>query len=574
MIPESVIEEIKYRCDITETVSRYVDLKRAGSNMVGLCPFHSEKTPSFTVFQDTKNFYCFGCGVGGDVISFMMRVENMTYPEALEALAKQAGIEIPQDSLYRDRTGPSKTRMLDMNRTAARFFHDQLKTGAQAQAYIKKRGLSPSLVTHFGLGYAPDSFNALTDHMHRQGYSDEELYAGFLCGKSKKTGKPYDYFRGRLMFPIISVSGDVIGFSGRVIGDGEPKYLNSSDTQVFKKSRNLFAMNFAKASCRERLILCEGNIDVVSLHGAGFSNSVATLGTALTDEQARMMKRVTDEVVIAYDNDSAGQKAANRAFERLREAGVPARVLVLTGAKDPDEYIKEFGAEGFRKLLDSTYSEFDYKFMNILKKYDVSTDEGRISAAEETVSVIAGVYSSVERELYVKKAAAKLNVGSESLGRDVAREYARRTRQRRRDQSDGIKRSIQGLGDRVNPDKIRNVGGNAAEEAILGILMNSPEYIETCRSGKIKLSPDDFVTDLNRRIYSAMLDSSEGFDVGMLNGSFTPDEVSRATGIQVSRRGLANTEKALRDCVAALKRASSASSESIEDIIKNKRNKK
>ena len=348
--------------------------------MNGLCPFHSEKTPSFTVFEDTKSFYCFGCGAGGDVISFVMRAENMEYPEAIEYLARQAGIDVPQDSARIINSGPTKQRLAEMNRTAAKFFHSCLKSSRTAQDYLKKRELSPALSSHFGLGYAPDEFGALTDHMHKQGFTDDELYAGFLCGKSKKTGRAYDYFRGRLMFPIINTSGDVIGFSGRIIGEGEPKYLNTSDTALFKKSRNLFAMNFAKSVCRERLILCEGNIDVVSLHGAGFAYSVATLGTALTEEQARMMKRSTDEVVIAYDNDAAGQKAANRAFEKLREAGVTARVLVLEGAKDPDEYIKTFGADAFRKLLDDTYSEFDYKFLNILKKYDIHTDEGRIDA--------------------------------------------------------------------------------------------------------------------------------------------------------------------------------------------------
>jgi len=574
MIPESVIEEIKYRCDIVETVSRYVDLRRSGSNMVGLCPFHSEKTPSFTVFNDSKNFHCFGCGVGGDVISFVMRIENLTYPEAIESLAKQAGIEIPADTSRRAASGPSKSRLADMNRTAARFFFEQLKKSPQAMEYVKKRELSPALVTHFGLGYAPDDFGALTDYMHKNGFTDEELTAGFLCGRSKKTGRAYDYFRGRLMFPIINTSGDVIGFSGRIIGEGEPKYLNTSDTAAFKKSRNLFAMNFAKSACRERLILCEGNIDVVSLHGAGFTNAVATLGTALTDDQARMMKRATDEVVIAYDNDSAGQKAANRAFERLREVGVPARVLVLTGAKDPDEYIKTFGAEKFRQLLDETYSEFDYKFMNILKKYDLSSDEGRISASRETVDVIAAVYSSVERELYVKKAAAKLGVTSESLGYDVSRAVAKRSRQQRGADEEYVKKKIQGLGDRVNRDRVTNIGGTAAEEAILGILMNSPEFIKKCRDGTIDLKPEHFVTGLDRRIYEAILAHDGEFDVGYLHGELTPDEVSRVTGMQVARRNLANTEKALLDCIASLKRSAEAKSASVEDIIKSKRNKK
>ncbi|MBQ7161313.1 MAG: DNA primase [Clostridia bacterium] len=570
MIPESVIEEIKYRCNITDVISQYVTLKRAGSNMTGLCPFHSEKTPSFTVFEGSRSFYCFGCGAGGDVISFIMRAENMEYPEAVEYLARRAGIDVPQDGARRDNAGPAKQRLLDMNRAAAKFFYSQMKESKAALGYLEKRRITPALANHFGLGYAPDDFGLLTNHMHKLGFTDDELYAGFLCGKSKKTGRAYDYFRNRLMFPIINTSGDVIGFSGRVIGDGEPKYLNTSDTAVFKKSRNLFAMNFAKPVCRERLILCEGNIDVVSLHGAGFAYSVATLGTALTDDQARMMKRTTDEVVISYDNDAAGQKAANRAFERLREAGVTARVLVLEGAKDPDEYINTFGADAFRKLLDETYSEFDYKFLNILKKYDIRADEGRIAASNETVEVISSIYSSVERELYAKKAAAKLGVSSESLMHDVRAAVRRRSRQSKRDETETMKRRIQGLGDRVNPDRIKNLGGSAAEEAILGIMMSSPEFIAKAKDGEYGLTPDDFVTSLDRRIYEKMLEYGEGFDVGRLNGEFTADEVSRAAQMQVRRMGLANTEDALRDCVAALKRSASKNA-SIEDIIKNKR---
>ena len=579
MIPESVIEEIKYRCDINEVISRYVTLKRAGSNMTGLCPFHSEKTPSFTVFSDTRSFYCFGCGAGGDVISFIMRAENLEYPEAVDYLARMAGIEIPEgDFVRREDKGPTKARLLEMNREAAKFFHDRLKESNEAKKYLEKRQLSASLARHFGLGFAPDNFSALTDHMHKAGFSDEELLAGFLCGKSRVNGRNFDYFRNRLMFPIINVSGDVIGFSGRLIKEDlapdDRKYMNTSDTAVYNKRRNLFALNFAKSSCREQLILCEGNIDVVSLHGAGFTNSVASLGTALTEEQARLMQRYTDEVVITYDNDEAGRRAANKAFALLREAGVPARILVLEDAKDPDDYIKKFGADSFRRLLGSAYSEFDYKFLNVLRSNDMDTDDGRIAASSETVKIISEVYSSVERELYVKKAAAKLGISSESLARDVERAVRARTKKSKRDETDDVKRSVQGLGDRVNPDRIKNLGGTSAEEALLGIIMNVPEFIELFRRGKIELSPDDFVTGLNRRLFEAMLECEGEFDLGRLNESFTPDEVSRAARIQVKRRDLSNTEQALRDCAAALKRSAGKKDRSIEDIINSKRKAK
>lgn len=571
MIPDSVIEEIKYRCSIEDVISRYVNLKRAGSNMNGLCPFHSEKTPSFTVFRDTRSFYCFGCGAGGDVISFVMRAENLEYREAVEMLAQQVGITIPEDKKYTRDEGVSKSRVIEMNRIAARFFFEELKKSERAQKYLRKRALSPALVKHFGIGYAPDSFGALTDHMHKAGFTDEELVAGFLCGKSRKTGRGFDYFRDRLMFPIIDTSGNVIAFGGRLIGEGTPKYLNSSDTPAFRKNRNLFALNFAKTACRERLILCEGYMDVVALHGAGFTNAVATLGTSLTEEQARIIKRCTDEVVISYDSDDAGQRAADRAFGLLREAGVQARVLKMEGAKDPDEYIKAFGAPKFAKLLENPYTEFDYKFSNIIKKYDITKIEDLVNASADAAKVISQIYSSVERELYTKKAAMALGISSESLKRDVEKAVRNRVGQANKDELREIKRSAEGLGDRVNPDRIKNLGGTAAEEVLLGILLCENEFIAKCKSGKIELSPDDFVTELDRRVYEAMLGCDGEFDIGMLNESFAPEEVARVVGMQVKRRDLANTEKALCDCIATLKKSRNEKSISLEDIIKNKR---
>lgn len=366
MISSAIIEEIKYRNDIEDVISQYVTLKRAGSNMNGLCPFHSEKTPSFTIFKASHSFYCFGCGAGGDVITFIMKIENLDYIGALEFLAKRVGINIPADNKEPER-GIKKSRIIEMNRAAAKFFHEQLKESREAQSYLERRQLPMSLIKHFGIGYAPNEFGRLTDHMHSLGFTDEELITGFLCGKSQKTGRAYDYFRGRIMFPILDVSGDVIAFGGRVIDDTMPKYLNSSDTPAFKKSRNLFALNFAKNSCSEQIILCEGYMDVIALHGAGFSNAVATLGTALTAEQARLIKRYSKSVIISYDSDEAGQRAANRAFMLLGEAGLQTKILKMENAKDPDEFIKKFGAVRFRQIIDNSYTEFDFKFDVILK---------------------------------------------------------------------------------------------------------------------------------------------------------------------------------------------------------------
>ena len=406
--------------------------------------------------------------------------------------------------------------------------------------------------------------------MHKAGYTDEELIAGFLCGKSQKTGRAYDYFRGRLIFPIIDASGDIIAFGGRVLDDSLPKYLNSSDTPAFKKSRNLYAFNFAKNACRECLILCEGYMDVVSLHAAGVTNAVATLGTALTEEQARIMKRYTDKVIISYDSDEAGQRAANRAFSILREAGVETRVLHMDGAKDPDEYIRKFGVERFRMVIDGSITEFDYKFAAICKKYDTETADGRIKAANEATALISGFHSSVERDIYIAKVAEKLNVSRESLSRDVANSIKRRAYSQKKKETEDMKHRMGGYGDRVNPDYAKNVRASAAEETILGIMLACPEYIALIGKGKISLTADDFFSEFGKRVFEAIT-SSEEFEIGTLNETFNESEVARITRMQIARRGLSNTEKALEDSIAVLRSAKPKAQMSLEDIIKSKR---
>ena len=374
MINDAIIEEIKYRNDIVDVISSYVTLKRAGSNMLGLCPFHSEKTPSFTVFPQTRNFYCFGCGAGGDVITFIMKYENLDYISAVEFLAKRVGIAIPE-SPREDKPLMKRQRMYDMNREAAKFFRKCLvdpAVGKSAMDYLQSRKLSASVITHFGLGYAPLDYGMLRSYLNSKGYTDEELTLGFLC--AKKNNRTFDYFRGRVIFPIIDLTGNVIAFGGRVLDDSLPKYLNTSDTPAFKKSRNLFALNFAKNFCKDELILCEGYMDVIALHAAGFENAVATLGTAITPDQARLISRYTKKVIISYDSDSAGQKAANKAMKLLTEVGLDVRVLVIPDAKDPDEYIKKFGKDKFKLVISNSKSQFEYKYNNVVSKYKNKID--------------------------------------------------------------------------------------------------------------------------------------------------------------------------------------------------------
>lgn len=574
MISPQIIEELKYRNDIEDVISGYVTLKRTGSNLVGLCPFHSERSPSFTVFTGTRSFYCFGCGAGGDVISFVMRAENLDYMDALRYLAKRAGIELPDDS-ERQTGGVSRERILAMNREAAKFFFSQLGKSQKAQEYIAKRGLSSALVRHFGIGYAPDDWQALAKHLSSVGFTKEEMSAGSLCSVSKKNGNSYDKFRNRIMFPVIDVKGDIIAFGGRTIGNDpeESKYINSSDTPVYNKKRNLFALNFAKNSCAEQIILCEGYMDVVSLHGAGFTNAVASCGTALTADQARLMRKYSKSVIISYDADEAGQRAADKAFALLGEAGLEARLLKVEDAKDPDEYIRKFGKDGFSRLLSRSRSRFDFKFSSILAANDVNTPDGRIKAAGQAAEVIAGIWSEVERDVYMRQVCGKLGLSYDGMKTDVARLIAKRNKKEKAERNSAVIREAEGFGDRINPDRIKNVGAAGAEDTVIGILAMYPELIPQAAE-KTGLAPDDFVTDFNRRVYEKMLSLGKGFDIGLLGEDFSADEVSRVIKYTVSRQGLTdNGMKVVAQCVEKLKKSREKDGLSLEELIAKKRQK-
>lgn len=578
-IPPAIIEEIKFRNDIESVVSSYVNLKPAGSNLIGLCPFHSEKTPSFTVFKNTQTCYCFGCGSGGDVVTFIMKMENLDYPSAVEFLAKRVGITIPRDPTE-EQSRIRSARILEMNKAAAKFFHSALLSpkGKQALEYLQKRKFSPALIKHFGLGYAPASFNALTDHLKGMGYTEKEMTAGFLCGISKKTGKPFDLFRNRVIIPIIDTKGDVIAFGGRVLDDSLPKYLNSSDTPVFKKSKNLFALNFARKDCADRIILCEGYMDVIALHGAGFSNAVATLGTAITSEQARIMERYTKSVVIAYDSDAAGQRAADKAFKLLGEVGLDVKILKMTGAKDPDEYIKTFGKERFSRLLDESKTHFDFKFEGILSKYDVSQTPEKLKAVSEITDIISQVSSAVEREVYIGKVSEKLDVTKDSLKYDVNKKIRTQTKENKKDESRKAMLETAGFGDRINPDYAKNVRAASAEESILSIILTFPELLKKVADGDYKLDADDFFTAFGKKVYEKTIDvynSVDSFDYGLLGSEFTADEMGRITSLILKRNKLSqNGEKELIDCISVLKNEKNKQSATLFDLLDSKRNKK
>lgn len=588
MISKETIEQVLMRNDIETLIGSYVSLKRAGSNLKGLCPFHSEKTPSFTVYPADNSFYCFGCGAGGDAISFIRKRENLDYPDAVEFLAQRAGITIVRDERTPIPNAPKfdRNRMFAMNVDAAKYFNrclfaDTDDARAALSYFTKDRGLSLATIKHFGLGYAPNSFDQFSKYMLAKGYTYEELVAGFLCGKSEK-GRYYDAFRNRVMFPIIDVSGNVIAFGGRVLDDSKPKYKNSSDTPVFKKSRNLFALNFARHHCADALILCEGYMDVIAMHAAGFENAVATLGTAITSEQARMMSRYTKKVIISYDADEAGQKAAMRAVKMLGEVGLDVTILKVPGAKDPDEYIKKFGADKFTRVLSESKSKFDYNLEIILSHYDINLPQDKIKALHESEKLISETYSSAERDIYIQNVSKLFEVDQKSVKADVDNLIAKAARTRRKEESNKIKQDAVGYSDRVNPDFIKAPAVAKNEEALLGLLLLYPEHRKRVFAASL-VSEDDFITDLNKRIFNYIKNAYfEGDDSHYdIDACFSPDECGRITKMKLSRMELSeNGETVLIDSIEKLRRSVSkknneknSSLDSLARLLEEKRKK-
>ena len=563
MISRETIEEILIRTDIQTLIGGYVSLKRASATFKGLCPFHSEKSPSFTVYPANNSFYCFGCGAGGDQISFIMRMEHLDYPDAIEFLAKRAGVTIVDDNTkqYTNQPRIDKKRIYDMNRDAARFFNECLfannpDSKAALSYFTNDRKLSLATIKHFGLGYAPNSFDVFSKHMLAKGYTYDELVAGFLCGKSER-GHYYDAFRNRVMFPIIDVSGNVIAFGGRVMDDSKPKYKNSSDTPVFKKLRNLFALNFARHSCEEALILCEGYMDVIALHAVGITNAVATLGTAITSEQARVMSRYTKRVIISYDSDEAGVKAATRAMKLLEEVGLEVNVLSVPGAKDPDEYIKKFGVDKFKQVISGAKSKFDYSLDAIISRYDLNLPQDKINALGEVEKLISTVNSMAERDVYISNVAKRFDVQPASIRSDVDRIIANRERNFKRNQSQKVKQESVGYSDRTNPDFIKSPAVARNEETVLGLLLLFPNHRKTAFDNNL-LSVDDFVTDLNKRIFSYIEKAYKNGDEHFItiNDEFTQDEIGRISRMKIRRMQLSSNDDAvLTECIDNLKRS-------------------
>lgn len=566
-LPDNFLYELKLNNPIDSLMSSYVQLKKAGRNMVCLCPFHSEKSPSCTVFPDTQSFYCFGCGAGGDAITFTMKIENLEYIEAVRFLAERAHMSMPDEAQNND-LSRLKSRVLEINRTAARFFHDTLVNGADGEKgrrYFAERHLTAKTITKYGLGYAPESWDKLRKYMNSQGYSDNELVTANLCTRSTKNeDHVFDSFRDRVMFPIIDIRGNVIAFGGRIIDGTGPKYLNSSDTPVFKKSRNLFSLNFAKKSQERRLILAEGYMDVIAVNQAGFENVVATLGTALTQEQARLMKQYADEIIISYDSDGPGQAATHKAINLLSEAGAQTKIIKMEGAKDPDEYIKKFGALRFKQLLDRSDGAVDFELGKCAAGLDLENDNDRIVYLKKCVNLLAEINSPIEREVYISKLASENKISREMLLQQVNGAIKKNISIAHKNEI----RDIESFNSqrRKNPDSVVHPKEYKAERGIIVYLLSNPDKLGYITS---KITADSFVTSFNKALFDKMTErmkNSPDFTIMSLQSEFSADDMGKITEISLLCGKIDVNEAAVEDFIAILNEYNRKESEDVKDM--------
>lgn len=585
--PDSFLQELKLRSDITEIASSYVNLKRHGRNMVGLCPFHGEKTPSFNIYTENGSFYCFGCGAGGDVITFIMKIENLDYVEAVKFLAQRAGMEMPENT-YDDSLSKLRMRIYEANREAARFFHATLlsQRGQSGLNYLRGRALSDRTIRHFGLGFADDDWNSLCNHLKNKGFSEYEIYSANLAFKRKNGNGIYDRFVNRVMFPIIDLRGNVIAFGGRIMTDEKPKYLNTSDTPVFKKSENLFSLNNAKSSGTRTLILCEGYMDVIALNQAGFTNAVATLGTALTNEQAVLMKRYADEVIICYDADGAGQKATARAIDILRNAGLPIKILTVPSGKDPDEFIRSKGENGpaaFKLLIEKCGNDIEYRLMKLKENYNLNTTDGKVAFLNEAVKIVATIESPIERDVFASKLCAELEIDKNAFLEQISKVKRRDRRENIKKETRQIQAELNGQSDKINRDHYKKPRSSSAEEALLVYLINNPDYANSISE---RVTPDKFSNSLIKRYYEYVLSKiKSGYEpLTSVSSDFNSDEVSYLYKLISTTIPAASTREAVEEYINVINEESNKltsdkladmSADDINDyIMKMKQNKK
>jgi len=550
--PPSFIDELVARNPIEDVVGQYVNLKRSGGNLFGLCPFHGEKTASFSVAPDKGIYYCFGCHKGGGVINFQMEVEGLSYPDAVRALAKRVGMTVPEDEQYQSRYRQQE-RLWALHKEAARFFHSQLyaPVGKTALEYALGRGMSKSILTTFGVGYAPDSWDSMVKAMRAKGYTDQELTDSGLVTVSQKNGNLFDRFRDRLMFPIIDVRGNVIAFGGRTIKNDKDtaKYLNSPETMIFNKRMNLFGLNLAKKSKENALILVEGNIDVVALHQYGFDNAVASLGTSLTEEQATLITRYAEQVILIYDGDSAGQNATKRAIPILEKAGLQVKVLQIRDAKDPDEFLKKFGADKFRLLLEESSNRVEYQLNAIRRKYDLSIDDQRVKYLQESADLISTLGSAVQQEVYGHRVAEAAKISFEAMKEEIRRAFKRRTAREKKKQEAIDLAPAKALQPKSRTIRYDNMKSAMAEEGVIALALREPALLDLAADLKMQ----EFSAPLLGKVFSQLQSRhQQGQEVSLaVLQDLSPEEASHVAMIVHRQQGPVN-EQAFADCVRTI----------------------
>lgn len=551
--PEELIEEVRTRNDIVEVISGYVRLQKKGSNYFGLCPFHNEKSPSFSVSPGKQMYYCFGCGAGGNVITFLMEYENQTFPEAVRTLAQRAGIALPEadDSKEARQADSRRAKLLEINKEAAKYFYYQLRTerGSVGMEYLRKRELSDETMNHFGLGYANKYSNDLIQYLKSKGYSEDLIRDAGLCNVDEKHGM-YDKFWNRVMFPIQDINHRVIGFGGRVMGDGKPKYLNSPETEIFDKSRNLYGLNFARTSRKGNVILCEGYMDVIAMHQAGFTQAVASLGTAFTSGQASLLRRYANEILLSYDSDGAGVNAALRAIGILKEAGMTGRVINLEPYKDPDEFIKALGGEEFQKRLDHAENSFFFELRQLQKNYDLSDPEQKTAFHREIARKLCTFSEEVERENYIEAVAQKYHIGFENLRRLVGT-YAAQT---------GLAQPVIRPKSGVQKKNTAAEGIKNSQKLLLTWLVEQPQLY---RQISKYISPKDFTEGLYEKVADRLFEELEQGNINPASiiSMFEEEEDQREAASLFHTKlerleSTAEQEKALHDIVCSVKRNS------------------
>lgn len=549
-LSDSFLQELKMKTDIEDVISAYVTLKRRGATLVGLCPFHNEKTPSFTVYPATQSFYCFGCGAGGDAITFLKKIENLDYLDAVKTLAQRAGLQMPQEG-FDDSLSKRRRRILEMNREAARFYHSVLLSpeGKVGYDYYIGRALSAATINHFGLGFAPNQWDALLKHMRTKGYQPAELVDAGLARKGQKGY--YDNFRNRVMTPIIDVRGNVIAFGGRVLDDSKPKYINTGDTLVYKKTNELFALNFAKDSKEDALILCEGYMDVIAMHQAGFTNAVAGCGTALTTEQVRLISRYAKEVILTYDADEAGQKALQKAMTLFDQTDVKVRIPALVGGKDPDEIIRTYGRDKFKGMLEGASNETEFRLLALRRQYNLATTQGKIDFIGGALQILATL-PPVEQDLYVSRLSEELGVERQNMKVQlqdlVARQGNRREKRefKRIVQENMRKTARETMATDASLRKLR------AEDRLISLLLRYPDCSRLCKD----FDPQWLTPGFAQRVFTLILqrlENGDGTELMDLRDRLTDDEMGRLSGIIARGGESADAKQEFSDCLQTIR---------------------